>query len=231
MSIKNLVLKNMMKETALFGFVLGIFSLFLPWYEKNEHGFFTIIYVWDTQEGYAWNNWSFYFMLIFLMIIAGSCYSMLMKNPENASNLKYLEINAIINLAVPIIQASFLIVFPLVCLIPQGHVFPFVYYSSEYFSTISMGYFLMCISFVLVFPYIFQYYKIITSFEIFPQYNSHNNHFFIKFLDYDEKHVQDEHYFEEKEKREDEQDLITEHDIDLDILIEIEKEKLKKLNP
>ncbi len=215
MAIKNLILKNMMKGSALFGFVLGIFSLFLPWYEKNEHGMFTIIHIWDIQEGYSWNTWSFYFMFIFLMIIAGSGYSMLMKNPENASDLKSLEIHAIINLAVPIIQASFLIVFPLVCLIPQGHVFPFVYYSSEYFSTISMGYFLMCISFLLVFPHAFQYYKIITSFEILPQSENNDIESSLEFLKNHEKEV--------------EEDLVNEHDIDLDILIEMEKEKLKKL--
>ncbi len=167
-------------------------------------------------------------MFIFLMIMAGSGYNILVKNPENASNLKSLEIHAIINLAVPIIQASFLIVFPLACLIPQGHVFPFVYYSSEYFSTISMGYFLMCTSFVLVFPHAFQYYKIITSFEILPQPENHDIQSSLDFLDNDEKHVQNEHYFEVKESEEVEEDLVSEHDIDLDILIEMEKEKLKK---
>ncbi|MHA1697066.1 MAG: hypothetical protein ACTSUG_17575, partial [Candidatus Helarchaeota archaeon] len=67
----------------------------------------------------------------------------------------------------------------------------------------------------LVFPHAFQYYKIITSFEILPQSDNHDIQSSLEFLKNHEKEV--------------EEDLVSEYDIDLDILIEMEKEKLKKL--
>ena len=108
-------------------------------------------------------------VLLFVSIIL-SGYVILFKNIERVESLhKFTPYSYILGFLL-LLNLFYIIIFPVMYLLPHGLYFPFlqiVDYDSRfiYFLMCSQGYILQCIAFPLIFPYSIFYFKTISTFQ------------------------------------------------------------------
>jgi len=108
-------------------------------------------------------------ILLFVSIIL-SGYVVLFKNVEKIESLQKFSLYSYILGSVLVLNLFYIVIFPVMYLLPQGLYFPFlqiVDYDSTfiYILTCSQGYILQSIAFPLIFPYIIFYFKTISTFQ------------------------------------------------------------------
>jgi len=108
-------------------------------------------------------------ILLFVSIIV-SGYVVLFKNVEKIESLQKFSLYSYILGSVLVLNLFYIVIFPVMYLLPQGLYFPFlqiVDYDSTfiYILTCSQGYILQSIAFPLIFPYIIFYFKTISTFQ------------------------------------------------------------------
>ncbi len=108
-------------------------------------------------------------VLLFVSIIL-SGYVVLFKNVEKVESLdKFTPYSYILGLLL-VLNLFYIVIFPVMYLLPQGLYFPFlqiVDFDSTfiYILTCSQGYIIQSIAFPLIFPYIIFYFKTISTFQ------------------------------------------------------------------
>jgi len=177
---------HIFRLVALVGLVLLFFSIFIEWYSFQ---------VYDFNNDHV-VSWSYYFftewktpfttMLNFLMkpenatvpflvnyiLVSGilaSGYVVLVKSIDHAETIKNYTKFAYINIFVVLLVGYYLVICPILYLVPNELYFPFLSvrnYELElfYIYSVGPGYILQLISFPLIFPYSIFYYKTASTF-------------------------------------------------------------------
>ncbi|MFX1377899.1 MAG: hypothetical protein ACFFA4_02300 [Promethearchaeota archaeon] len=172
----------------LIGLTLLFFSLFLEWYSYQIYNFdsellvswsYYFFYGWATpfteasplNEGMKPVNATIPFVINALLLIAllTSGYIVIFKNVEKAKVIKTYNKYGYANGFILLLLAFYLIICPLMYLIPNELYYPLLNirnYDSEVIIWYSIGpsYVLQIISFPLIFPYSIFYFKTISNF-------------------------------------------------------------------
>ena len=181
--------KSGYKIIFIIGLLLGFVSVFLDWYYfqgVNDSGetviywIYSALFDWSTafSQGAVIND--FYepknaslpvaIVIVFLVVIFLSAYSVLFLDAERKDNLPKLKSFGFVNLSLVTLIGFFVLIYPLFFLLPNVLYYPFLlYYDYEleitFYYSIGPGYFLQLISFVCTFPYAMFNHSIINSFE------------------------------------------------------------------
>ncbi|MFX1419968.1 MAG: hypothetical protein ACFE9N_13700 [Promethearchaeota archaeon] len=179
---------HIFRLVALIGLILLFFSIFLEWYSFQIYDFNNDLVV----------SWSYYFLtewqtpftsssilnsvmrpdsatiplVINYVLIGGilaSSYVIVVKNINHAEAIKNYTKFAYINIFVVLLVGYYLIISPILYLVPNELYFPFLSirnYELELFYVYSVGpgYILQLISFPLIFPYSIFYYRTTNAF-------------------------------------------------------------------
>ncbi len=170
------------KIIFLAGIVLLFISLFLDWYgiqvfDMND----TLISSWDYNIFFEWTtefpevlsindyykpeslNVPIILTILFIIVLGACIYIILFRDIESSGNLKLQKSLSFIFLFLLLLIGFYIVVFPIMYLFPNYLYFPSITnfnFDLQTFQiyTISFGYILQLIGFVLVFPYALHYY-------------------------------------------------------------------------
>ncbi len=172
----------------LIGLIMLFFSIFLEWYSFQMYDFENNLLVsWSYYFFTAWQtpfstssslntlmkpeSASIPFMINIILIIAilAAGYVILFKNIDQAKTIRNYNKYAYINIFLLLLIGYYVIVCPVMYLVPNELYFPLLSirdYDLEVIRVYSIGsgYILQLISFPLIFPYSAFYYKTISSF-------------------------------------------------------------------
>jgi len=177
------------RTLSLVGLILAFFSVFLEWYSFQVYDFNNhIIASWSY---YLFSEWQTPFSttsafneamkpstaitiplilnIVFIAAIIASGYVLLVKNIDQAENLRKYTKFAYLNIFVMLLVAYYIIICPLLYLAPSKLYFPLLSirnYEEQgiYCYSIGLGYLVQLFSFLLIFPYTVFYYKTILTF-------------------------------------------------------------------
>jgi len=173
----------------IIGLIFIFFSFFLDWYsfqilDINQN----ILVSWKYNIFFEWSTpiiteialniayrpedisvpWIINLFIIIALIFSG--YIVLFKNVEKAKSTKDLTSLMYINGFLLFLVLFYLLIFPLMYLIPKNLYFPLLYIEDlntnfVYFYSIGIGYLFHMISFPLIFPYTLFYFSTVSQFE------------------------------------------------------------------
>ncbi|MFX1455184.1 MAG: hypothetical protein ACFFDB_07380 [Promethearchaeota archaeon] len=176
------------KIVSLVGITLLFVSFFVEWYSFQvfENGIlvsswkYNLFFEWSTDlpSGIVINenfrpeslNISPIIHGFFIIALIFSVYTIFFKDPERSENLLNLKKYSFGFISVIVIMLFYIVIFPVIYLIPKGLHFPSLIrvdldLSLRFSYYISYGYILQLIGFILIFPYSIQFYLIIYQFE------------------------------------------------------------------
>jgi hypothetical protein len=109
--------------------------------------------------------------VIYIGIILIAAYGIFFKDPENEKDLTKLYPFSYIQFFLLILNCYYLIIFPILYLIPNELYFPFLLVENItnglfYYYCLGLGYCFQIIVFIMLFPYTIFYYQIIIKFEL-----------------------------------------------------------------
>lgn len=173
----------------LVGLIFLLLSFFLDWYsfqifDSNKNILvswnYNVLFEWSTplSDDFALNRasrpenisvpWVINLIAIISIIVSG--YIVLFKNVEQTESTKYLIHFTYVNAFLLLLVLFFLLVFPLLYLLPRALYFPLIYLEDletgfNYFYSIGFGYLSHIIAFLLIFPYNIFYFRTANQFE------------------------------------------------------------------
>ena len=179
----------MLRPFFIIGLLITFISLFLEWFsidvfnetgqkllESNyliTNGWFNIIYLESSLlDQYVPQNDTLIPMMSFIQIVLllGSIFLALFKNPETSKILEQTKSNTYFYLSTSFMNLLMIVLFPLTVLFPNQIFFPGMILENNELSIIlyqglGMGYILQCLGFILIFPYSYFCYKVTLIFE------------------------------------------------------------------
>ena len=181
--------KSGYKIIFLIGLIFGFASVFLDWYyllgaldsgATVTSWVYNALFGWSTPfvEGNSFNE--FYrpqnatmpvaVVIVFIVAVFFSAYSALFHDVEKNDDLLKVKRFSFITLSLITLSGFFILVFPLVFLLPNDLYYPFMFYHDYELGftlsyTIGPGYWFQVISFGLTFPYALFNYSVINTFE------------------------------------------------------------------
>jgi hypothetical protein len=110
-----------------------------------------------------------YLPIIFIGILFAAMYGILFKDIDNETELENLTTYSYLNFCALGVSIFYIFILPVFYLFGNGHYVPVLQvvdeiYELTFLYSIAPGYFLQCISFLLLFPYTFFYYHTIATF-------------------------------------------------------------------
>ncbi len=196
---------TLLRASALAGLIFAIFSLFMEWYIVDYPSLGL------TNVYYLLEEWNYLLVIIFLGLLIISFYVVVFKEPQNTSHPERLKILAFLTNCFLVLQIIILVLYYYFSIIQRGLFFPFLKGPGDTIQTVGSGFFLMCLSFGLTFPYFRHIFILATSFK--KQSNQDNSN-----------SRQDEVSFGKDLSK------TLSEDFDLNMLIEIQKSKLQNLS-
>lgn len=184
----NINIKQIFKGLCLVGLILLFISLFFDWYSfsyENSSG--QIFVSWVYNPLFEWSsdlaisgsnlelmpnnlNIPILISIIFIGSLIFTGYVILYKDPEKERKLQSLTYYAYGNFLTLVLSSFYIISFPAVYLLQEGLFYPYILYE-DYQTGITIsylfgpGYYIQVLGFVLSFPYIVFYLRIIEKFQ------------------------------------------------------------------
>ena len=176
------------RSIFLAGVTMLLVSLFVDWYafQVFENDIlvaswdYNILFEWSTEfssgvtinENFRPNNLEIspFLHVLFIGTIFLTIYIILFKDLERSENLSLLKKYSLGFVCLLALVLFYIVIFPVVYLIPNELYFPSLVDNNIVLSvrlsyTISYGYILQLVGFILIFPYSMHYYITITQFE------------------------------------------------------------------
>ena len=164
------------------------FSFFVEWYsfQMLENGIVTvswkynILFEWatDLPSGLTTNEYyrpknlevSNILNFLFLGVLSFTVYTVLFKDLEQSEDLGSLKRYSLGFVCLILLLLFYIVIFPIMYLLPNELYFPslidnHLIFDFRFSYSISYGYILLIVGFLLVFPYSMHYYLTITQFE------------------------------------------------------------------
>jgi len=141
------------------------YHLFLDW-----QSFFSSTAIFN--EGYKPRNSSIPILInvILILLLVITAYSVLFEDVEKKKDISKLYRYSYLNLCLLFLMGFFIVLFPVIYLIPNNLYYPWLYYIDlerelTFFYCIGPGYILLLFGFVCTFPYCIFYYRTAMKFE------------------------------------------------------------------
>ena len=180
---------QLFRLSFLIGLVILFISMFLDWYSfqtYNSSG--NLIASWHYN---LFTEWSSPFTddnifnemvkpkelhvpiaisIIFLFVLSIAAYGILFMPLDNSKDLEKQMPFVFINSFVLILSSFYIVIFPIMFLIPNNLYYPFVIFEDlnlevRFYYLIGIGYFFQLVGFVMVFPYAIFYYITLQKFQ------------------------------------------------------------------
>ena len=181
-------LPSYFKIVFLTGVIILFFSFFVEWYsfQMLEDGIVTvswkynILFEWSTDlpSGLTTNEYyrpenlevSNILNFLFLGVLSFTVYTVLFKDIEQSEDLGSLKRYSLGFVCLILLLLFYIVIFPIMYLLPNELYFPslidnHLIFDFRFSYSISYGYILLIVGFLLVFPYSMHYYLTITQFE------------------------------------------------------------------
>lgn len=180
-------IKDYFRMFALLGLILSLISVFCDWYIFETFSRDLLKGEWRFSIFGGWYSpmikgnvlakpgdleFPFFLNLIFIFLEIISLYFLLFKDVGTTEELEPLKLFCHVNLAVLTFMGYYIMIFPVYYLIGNKFYFPFAIEVIDigsstfyYHYSVGIGYFLMIISYIMVFPYFFHYYFVFKTFE------------------------------------------------------------------
>ena len=180
--------KRLFQQICIIGSIILFISLFVDWYYYQVSYFSgDLVGSWSYNPITEWYSYvqsqnteafspplleiSPFINILFIGSIFASIFTVIFKDPEKEQDLEKLSPYAYINFLTIFLSLYYIAVFPVVHLFSNNLYFPVMHKidaleNQEFFYSIGPGYFLQCIGFILMFPYVLYYYKTIQKFYV-----------------------------------------------------------------